>query len=1033
VSIGGARPLSFDQERLWLRNHVFPAWRNENPAVLRLTGDVNATALRAAWAGTVSRHESLRTRFPIIEGMPVRLVMPASGSDLALVDLSGLHPSRQQAELSRVIAAEAARPFDLAAGPIARAELVRLAPNDYVLAAGIHHIAVDPASVVLLAEDLFALTAAATAGTPAALPRLAAQYSDYVMWRRHRLTPRWLEAGRAYWKRRLCRVRALDLPTDHPRPPFLRIDMRAHTATLPAELSELIRRFAVANGITPFVVLLMSFTALLSRWTGQDDLTVVTVRSGRSRQVFDRVVGLFTGDVVVRCETSGDPTVHELLGRIREAVLDTLDHPDPPFDELAAAVDPGRELCPHPLRQIGFVLHDLPHHAARLNRIDVAAMPISAGDSHRTSSYADIWLDVFDGGAGPILLRLAMADGLFESATVDLTLRRLHTVIQAAMIDPRHRLSDLPLLSAAELRLLAEWGRGAGSAVSEAQPLPSSVSAAFAEVMAQSPDQIALICGERHISYRLLDRQVRAVAGILGQMGVGADVVVHVRGQPDIALVVAVLAVLRVGGTVVIATQEDVVQRDGVMATTVSLDGQARPARSDAAPVAQLTVTLAADQRPGLFPNAVAWLPTPGEVGLTHGLLHATILAVAHRLGAAAIRFVLVTRPGESLDVVAMLVPLSVGGTLVLDADPAETQHRMPTAVWLSQQACLDAVADGWLPPSGLSVLLDAQVPVAMAAALLDRGVRVWVRAGRHDALSWMSMAPVNRPADLERGRLPLGRALGVPQVQVVDSQGVRAPVGVEGELQLVGDLLPRGLVGDPAGTAALFVPDRDSTGARVWRTGRRVWFGWDGTLWPAVAARRFSEFGGVGIDLTEVEHALLGRAGVTDVVVVRRNCPTLGLAVVPRLVGYVTYCGSAGTIAAELVKAAATLTPPQAGPLVVVMVDAIPRNPDGTPNLIQLPLPTPESRSPDDSAPLTPTECAVAALFGSLLGIAEVGRYDSFFRLGGTSMQVCRLAFQISSGLGVTLPLFELISRPSVVEVAAAIDAAASAQGQPG
>ncbi|MFC5288499.1 condensation domain-containing protein [Actinokineospora guangxiensis] len=922
-------PLSSDQERLWLRRYLFPEWGNESPAVVWL-GPMAPAAVRAACSALVRRHPALRTVYPRTDGVPAQRVLPATRFAVSLIDLSGLAEPRRRAALGRVVAAEAQRPFDLDNGPVLRVELVRLSEREHVLVSGVHHIAVDPWSIMLLGEDLMALAGTASTGQPDRLAPVSTTYLDYVAWLQRRRTGPAAEADQRFWARRLAGVTAVELPLDRPRPARLTTEVLVHAVDLPAEVSDLLRETARAAGVTTFVALLACFTALVRRWSGAEEFVVMTVPSGRVRTEFGAVVGLFTGDVAVCCDASGDPTVGELLTRVRDAVLDTFDHPEPAFNEMAAGLDPERTLTPHPLRQLGLVLHNRRPPEVDLARVDLPNPAISRGNAT-----ADIWLDVFDSGAGPMRMRLEMAEELFEVRAGRLTAERLITLTGSAMADTKQRISALPFIGPGEAELIAEWGRACGT---RTQPVRSLLDRG-AEL---APRSAALRCGDRVVTHAQLRQRVRAVAARLVDRGVGPGTVVSVDGDDQVAVLVAALAALCAGGGVAVGEAA----------------GAPRGARLRFARHSRRAHHIAVRHRSG---------------GITHTALALVAQSASRALFSGGPRR-LTLAPGDGLDVVAVLATLAAGGTYEPDGRPE------PGMVWLA----------------------DHHTPSADIAAARDAGAAVWVRFRAAGLPGWTAAAPV--PATDERGTLPLGRPLGVAELRVVDDRGGPVPIGVAGDLLF-------------AGSAGSSRPG--------WRTGDRVLFDSDGMLWPAPDSR-FPAVGGRWVDLDAVERALLTHPEVAGAAAAVRRCRTRAGVAVTHLLCWVRPADSAALSERATREIAALVAATTAVPHTIVeAADLSSVHADA--------LPVPElgdRRSGGLPAPRTRTETAVAQLYQEILGAVEVGRADSFFVLGGTSMQVCRLAARLTDRFGVDLPLHDLFLRPRVAQVAAAVDAELAAAG---
>jgi Condensation domain/Phosphopantetheine attachment site len=438
-------PLSFDQERMWLVDRLLPASVSpDDPVVVRLRGPLRLACLTAALDQVVARHASLRTRFPLDDGVPQQVVVPYAALPVMLVDLSRLARAHLDQQAAGLVAAEAARPFDLERGPLCRVTAIRLGALDHVLCIAIHHLAVDLWSTALMVDELSTAYRAAAGGLPPGLPAITLQPADIGLRARARLTPRRLAMLREYWRERLAGVRPVELPADHPRPTLPNLGSHVYLAQLDERLSDGLRDLGRCEGVTLFVTLLAGLHALVAGLTGQVDFVVVSVSAGRRSRDSEQVVGMLTECLVVRVDASGDPTVRELLTRDRDAVLDAFDGLDLPFAEVVALVDPGRDLEPSPLRQLGLTVHNVPRAAPSLPGLaleGLAELPPSAATG---VSEADLWLEVFDDGRGPLRLRLQMDDRMYDPGSLPLMVDRLRTLLSACVAEPARRLSELP-------------------------------------------------------------------------------------------------------------------------------------------------------------------------------------------------------------------------------------------------------------------------------------------------------------------------------------------------------------------------------------------------------------------------------------------------------------------------------------------------------------------------------------------------------------------------------------------------------------
>ena len=337
---GSPLPLSFAQERLWRRHNAAPSHPFNINVAWRLEGRLDAAALRRALDEVAARHEILRTRFVERDGRPALVPEPPDGFAWAEEDLRGLPDGERAERVERDRRAEAFRPFDLEAGPPARARLLRVGEEEHVLLITLHRIVGDAASVGILKIEAATLYQAFAAGARPPLPELAVQYADYAAWQREWLRGEALEEMLSYWRGHLG-APALELPADKPPPPggrWLGADYRypagEEPLALPADLMAALNALSRREGVTLYMTLLAAFKALLARRTGQTDVVVGTPVAGRTREETERLIGLFVNDLAIRSDLSDDPPFTELLRRVRDATLGAFAHQDLPHEKL---------------------------------------------------------------------------------------------------------------------------------------------------------------------------------------------------------------------------------------------------------------------------------------------------------------------------------------------------------------------------------------------------------------------------------------------------------------------------------------------------------------------------------------------------------------------------------------------------------------------------------------------------------------------------------------------------------------------------
>jgi hypothetical protein len=346
----GNLPLSFAQQRLWLLDQLLPNKAAYNiPAVWQLRGKLDALALERSLNELVARHETLRTRFVLSGDAPVQVIGPPSAVALPMTDLSAMPQAEREARARQITDTEAHQPFDLEAGPLLRAQLLRLGAEEHLLLLNVHHIVSDGWSMGVLWRELSSGYTAFVSGHAPDLPRLPIQYADYAVWQREWLQGEVLERQLAYWKEKLADLSTLELPTDRPRPPVPSYQGAHLTFDLPAPLTRALKELGRREGTTLFMTLLAAFQVLLHRYSGQDDIAVATPIAGRRRTELEGLIGFFVNTLVLRSNLAGNPAFTELLAQVRETALGDYTHQDLPFEKLVEELSPRRDISRNPL------------------------------------------------------------------------------------------------------------------------------------------------------------------------------------------------------------------------------------------------------------------------------------------------------------------------------------------------------------------------------------------------------------------------------------------------------------------------------------------------------------------------------------------------------------------------------------------------------------------------------------------------------------------------------------------------------------
>ncbi|HET7228997.1 MAG TPA: amino acid adenylation domain-containing protein, partial [Longimicrobium sp.] len=897
----GALPLSFAQQRLWFLHQMEPASPFYNiPAAVRLSGELNADALRRALCEIVRRHEALRTTFIGHSEGAAQVVHPAPGDfDLPQHDLSLLSRQQADSEAARIAGVEAETPFDLSRGRMLRAVLIRLSADEHLLVLNLHHVAGDGWSLSVLFGEVAALYAAFSQGRVPALEPLPVQYADYAVWQREWLRGEVLERQLAYWRGALAGAPAeLRLASDRPRPPVQSYRGAVHRFHVGQETADAVRRVARAHGATPYMVLLAAYDALLHRWSGETDLVVGSPVAGRVSEQVEGLVGFFVNTMAVRVDVSGDPTFADLVARARRAALDAFAHQDLPFERVVEELRPERTLSRAPLFQVSLILQNTPRQAVELPRLTLRPEPVDSGTAKFDLSVE--LTETADGLAG----EAEFATDLFDASTVARMMEQLAALLDAAVHAPQERMSRLlaALPDPARDRVLLEWNR-------TARPAPRGpVHRMVAERAAERPGAPALVHAGRVTSYGEMDAAANRLAHELRARGVGPEVAVGVAADRTPETIISLLAVLKAGGACVPLDPAYPAERLRSMVDDSGVRLVVAP-RADTLSVPPGIDVLALDAagasigaRPATEPEvdaeaeALAFvIYTSGSTGRPKGVLvpHAGIPSLVAAQGRAfgidgGSRVLQFASFSFDAAVAETFAALAAGAALVLV--PREETSGAPLLELMRRER----VSVATLPPSVLSTLPDRPLPElrtlvsageALPPALLARwapGRRFLNAYGPTEA----TVCATLDECDVGDARPAIGRPTDNVRVYVVDAALNPVPLGVPGELCIAGVGVARGYRGRAGMTAERFVPEPFSgeAGARMYRTGDRVRWGNDGRLEYLDRIDRQVKVRGNRVEPGEVEALLRTHPEVAEAVVDARPGADGGL----RLVGWV-------------------------------------------------------------------------------------------------------------------------------------------------
>ncbi|ROU09307.1 amino acid adenylation domain-containing protein [Lysobacter enzymogenes] len=1035
-------PLTFGQRRLWWLDRFTPGMTAYNsPAALWLRGELNVPALRECVQALVDRHEALRTVYRTHDGEPRQLILERLQAPWREVRAHGDDADARSADALRLAREDIRVSFDLSRDAMLRALLVEAEPKSHLLVLTFHHIAIDGWSISKLLDELYTLYNARVRGEQATLEELPLQIADIALWQDETLGGEGLQPQLDYWRERLTgAATTLDLPADRARPAAQSFRGALHRLQIPDALNQRIEAFARERKATLSMVFLAAYQALLSRYTGQDDITVAMGVAGRNRVELESVVGFFVNTLAMRTRLDGEPSFADLVERVRESVLGAMENADAPLDKVLETLRLPRSPSHTPLAQVMFFFQNYPAQDVELEGLTVD--PLQLDELQPGNAQGDLSLFVSQDSRRELVLEYST--DLFDAVRIQRLAAHLLTLLDHAVAEPDARVSALRLMGEDETAELARWNDTAREL-----PAQRTLATLVQAQVERSPDAIALSFGARRIAYRELDRRANALAHQLRAAGVKAGELVGLYVDRTPEMLIGLLAILKAGGGYVPLDPTYPSDRLAYMLETSAsrvLVTQRELAATPPAAVesvviadadAELDASADAPPADGAGEDDLAYVIfTSGSTGKPKGVEIRNrsavnlLRSVAREPGLAAGQTLCaISTLSFDIALFELVLPLTVGAHIVLvDRDTARDGIRLRRLV---DEAKLDVMQAtpatwrmllevGWRGNDAIKIISTGEaLPRELADRLLPCCGELWNLYGPTETTVYSALCRV-LPGE---GPILVGKPVDNTQIHIVDRNMQLLPAGVPGELLIGGDGLAAGYRGRPDLTEEKFIADPFSAapGSRLYRTGDLAFWRYDGTLEVIGRIDHQIKLRGFRIELGEIESVLAQFAGVTQAVVhCREDRPGD-----KRLVAYVTADGAAPAATALRDHLRAAL-PDYMVPSAFLVLERFPLTPNGKVDRRALPAPEDVAGGEDggegDIAPRTPEEETMVELWKQLLNVRRVGVRDNFFDLGGHSLLATRLLARIDQHFGIELPLRAMFEAPTLEQLAARV-----------
>jgi glutamate-1-semialdehyde-2,1-aminomutase len=1050
------QPLSPHQERLWFvdafeTGQVYashPVYYNM-PLVLELKGEINRTALEQAVHDLVRRHTALRTQILLDEDeQPIQQIQPEPAQ--VFMELPAC--TDREAALAQILE-EVEQPFDLSADPLFRAVLVSAETPDTETAFLLllaHHSIADMRSLDILIQEISQLYGASVAGetgderdtaTEGTLPVPEIQFIDFVQWQRT-LPSTLLVPQLMYWRNELAGLRALELPTDHPRPAIHTYTAGTVETQLTASLTAACTAYAEQEGVSMHTLLLTVFHVLLHRYSGQDDI-VTGIPASPSIPGTEQLIGPVSNLLVLRSDCAGQPDFQSLLHQMQQKLESAYANQDLPFDQLVVALHPKNDMSRTALFDV--MLQYQEPESLIMKGLEVERVPVHLGWGKYDLNLC--WQVEKQNRKEKLTGVLTYNQDIFDPVTAEAFLEQYTVLLEDVLKHPEKPLHLLSLLPAQEKkRLLYELNQDAAIGY----PEDATVHALFEKQARRTPDHTALVLDGQTLSYAALNAQANQLAHYLRKHGVVPDMLVGVCLERSFANIIALLAILKAGGAYVPMDPEYPTERLSFMCQDSGLSLVIANPETTALFSGQ-DIEIIDPEDTSLFegegidnlsagsgPEHLAYIIyTSGSTGTPKGVMieHRNVVRLFFNDN-SLFQFsdtdiwTLFHSLCFDFSVWEMYGALLFGGKLVivpkeiaqnatafrnlLTREKVTVLNQTPSAFYALIEAELD------VSPSELSV----QTVIFGGEALKPAQLRSW--HARYPATRLINMYGITETTvhvtykeiteqELQSNTSNIGLPIPTLAVYILDSSGALLPPGVPGELCVAGAGVGRGYLNRPELTAEKFIANPYQPGEKLYRSGDLARRSAQGELIYLDRIDNQVKIRGFRIELGEIEHRLLQLPAVRDAVVLPVTTHDL-----PFLRAYLV---STTTLPVEELRLHLGQTlPDYMVPAEFVGIEQMPLTQNGKVDrkaLVALNGQLLRVHEAEYIAPRNPTEEALVQLWEEVLERHPVGIYDNFFDLGGHSLRAAQLVSRIQKQFSRKIPFRIFFTTPTIADLA--------------
>jgi amino acid adenylation domain-containing protein/non-ribosomal peptide synthase protein (TIGR01720 family) len=1018
-------PLSYSQERMWFIDQSEGSLQYHNPAIFRLNGNLNLKNLEKAIGEIINRHETLRTVFVELDG---KVSQKLNSKDLFRLEIIHDKPKDNESLLN-LKQSLVRKPFILSKDLLFRATLIKLSDLKYDLVVVMHHIATDAWSIPILIKEVLELYNAYYENRDIQLPELKLQYADYALWQRTYLDEIILAKKLDYWKTKLDGISTLELPTDFTRPAIRGINGTSLKLKFDKKLVDSIHSFSSKYEVSFYMSLLAAFNVLLSRYSGQEDISVGASMANRPQAELENLIGFFVNTLTFRNQVIDTSSFEDLLAQVKNTTLEAYDNQDVPFEKVVEAVVKGRDRSRSPLFQVMLILINTPQN----DKLQLGDVEFSQEIFDNQISKFDISLHLTETSDG-LNISVEYSTDLYKRSTIERMMSHYESILTWVVEHPTALIGEIPMLLPSEVISLSK-----SLNVSEVSyPKQKTFLDLLAKHVAETPQADALVFEGQVLSYKQLDEQSNQVAQAIISYGVKPGSLIPLYTERGSSMLVGLIGILKSGCAYVPVDTDFPIERvqfilKDTNSELVVCDNQTRSTliklnRSEVVNLDHCSdYSLSAINKAVNANDAAYVIYTSGSTGEPKGVLisHQNLMDYAYGLDAklnlsSCKTYALVSSIATDLGNTVIYGSLLTGGALhVFRKETVSDSYKM--LAYFKQHAidCLKIVPSHWKALSSEEMLLPKRLLIFGGEALEGRivsdiqevsGIRVVNHYGPTETTIGKLLCEVKPGIQYSR-TVPIGKPFGNTQVYVLSKSKQLCPIGVPGELYIGGEGLAKGYLNRAELTEERFIDNPFSEG-KLYATGDLVKYHESGDIEYLGRIDDQVKIRGYRIELGEVENQIQQSGKVEQSVVVMRS-DSHGNA---KLIAYVKPIE--GYQREALIEQLKTQMPEYMLPSRIVELESFPMLANGKIDRKGLPDPESEQNSDEFVAARNDNEQLMAKLWQEILEVDTIGMNDDFFELGGHSLLAIRLVSAIRKTFKVEMPIGDIFDFPTVAQL---------------